>query len=135
MALRIVDIVIYDIVAHVIREQPIEACGYLAGSDGVILSHEPMHNMDNSPEHYSFDPTEQFFAVRKMRDRWQKPYAVYHSHVLTPARPSAEDIRLAYDPSLSWVIISLMTETPVIKSFRIDKGIVKEEEIIIETKL
>jgi proteasome lid subunit RPN8/RPN11 len=55
----------------------------------------------------------------------------FHSHPATPARPSAEDIRLAFDPSLSYVIISLEAEEPVIKSFTIQKGRAAEETLAV----
>jgi proteasome lid subunit RPN8/RPN11 len=55
--------------------------------------------------------------------------ANYHSHPESPARPSQEDIRLAYDPGISYVIVSLVAELPDIKSFRIQNGEVEKEEI------
>jgi proteasome lid subunit RPN8/RPN11 len=57
--------------------------------------------------------------------------ANYHSHPETPARPSQEDIRLAFDPNISYVIVSLAAEIPDIKSFRIKGGEVEREEIQI----
>ena len=55
--------------------------------------------------------------------------AVYHSHPETPARPSQEDIRLAFDPQISYVIVSLAQPDPSIKSFKIREGNVQHEEI------
>ena len=110
---------------------PIEACGYLGGSDGVVRSAHPLTNVDNSDEHFSFDPEEQFAAVRAMRERGEKLMAVYHSHPRTPARPSAEDIRLAYDPSLFYLIVSLAGAEPDVRAFRIVKGEVTPVEIQI----
>jgi hypothetical protein len=43
---------------------------------------------------------------------------------------SAEDIRLAADPSLSYVIVALASGEPVVKSFRVGQG-VREEPIIL----
>ena len=57
--------------------------------------------------------------------------AVYHSHPETPARPSAEDIKLAYDPSLSYVIVSLAGPQPTVNSFIIKKGEVEQESLQI----
>ncbi|PIU47526.1 MAG: hypothetical protein COS94_06795, partial [Candidatus Hydrogenedentes bacterium CG07_land_8_20_14_0_80_42_17] len=56
---------------------------------------------------------------------------VYHSHPATPARPSQEDIKLAFDPSISYVIISLAEKDPVAKSFLIKDGKVDIEPIEI----
>ena len=57
--------------------------------------------------------------------------ANYHSHPSSPSRPSVEDIRLAFDPSISYVIASLEKEIPVVKSFRITDGKVEVEELKI----
>jgi hypothetical protein len=46
-----------------------------------------------------------------------------------PRRPSAEDIRLAYDPQLSYVIVSLAAEPPDVRSFRIRAGVVEAEPV------
>jgi proteasome lid subunit RPN8/RPN11 len=108
---------------------PEEVCGYLAGTGREVSSHSPMTNIDHSPEHFSFDPAEQFKVVREVRKRGQAILANYHSHPETPARPSVEDIRLAYDPEISYVIVSLAGELPDIKSFIIRNGEVEKEEI------
>ena len=75
------------------------------------------------------DPGEQFAAIKDMRSRNLKLAAVYHSHPETPARPSQEDIRLAFDPLISYVIVSLAQPDPNVKSFKIREGNVKHEEI------
>ena len=88
------------------------------------------------PVHFSMDPTEQFAAVKECRNQGLKIRAVYHSHPETPARPSDEDIKLAHDPSLSYVIVSLAGADPSIKSFIIKEGVVEPEplEIVTEEK-
>ena len=118
------------IVAHARQDIPLEACGYLAGgSDGRVDSVYPLTNADASPEHFSFDPAEQFEALRKVRGEGRKLHAVYHSHPLTPARPSAEDLRLAFDPTLSYIIVSLAGPEPVLRSFQIREGEAEEEPV------
>ena len=118
-----------EIVAQARREAPVEACGYLGEKDGVAVSALPLRNVDASPEHFTLDPAEQFAAVRKLRSEALQLRAVYHSHPASPARPSAEDLRLAHDPSLSYVIVSLLGETPAVKSFRIQNGTATGEEV------
>jgi len=92
-----------------------------------------MTNVDHSPEHFSFDPAEQFQTLRSARDAGLELIANYHSHPSTPSRPSEEDIRLAYDPEIIYIIVSLASEVPVIKAFRIRNGIAKEEPIEIDS--
>jgi proteasome lid subunit RPN8/RPN11 len=123
--------VVEAMVAQAKREAPLEACGYLGERDGTIVEAYPMRNADASEEHFSFDPAEQFDVVRRIRACGHKPVAVYHSHPATPARPSEEDKRLAFDPTTSYVILSIAGGDPVVRSFRIRKGQVEEEEIHI----
>ncbi len=119
------------IVAEAHKESPLECCGYLAGNNGVVTKAFPMKNEDESAIHYTFNPQEQFKTIKEIRKRGLKVLAVYHSHPETPARPSEEDIRLAYDPDVSYVIISLCGEKEDMKSFRIQKGQVEPEELEI----
>lgn len=45
-----------------------------------------------------------------------------HSHPESPSRPSEEDKRLAFDPNIEYLILSLMdAENPVLKAFGVDK--------------
>jgi len=110
---------------------PEEICGYLAGLGSDVTKRYPLTNIDHSNEHFSFDPAEQFQVVREVRKEGLIILANYHSHPETPARPSVEDIRLAFDPDISYVIVSLAAEMPDIKSFRISNGEVEKEEIEI----
>jgi proteasome lid subunit RPN8/RPN11 len=123
---------VYDaIIAHAQNDAPIEACGYLGGKDGEASQRYSMTNVDGSAEHFSFDPKEQFAALKEASERKLRLIACYHSHPATPARPSGEDIRLAYDPNISYIIVSLAEQTPVLKSFRIKNGEAENEEVVI----
>lgn len=119
---------VYDgLIAHAKEEAPIEACGYLAGDGEVVTVFYKLTNIDKSPEHFSFDPKEQFDTVRAVRNTGLTIMGNYHSHPETPARPSEEDKKLAYDPEISYVIVSL-AEGEDIKSFKIrDSEVTKEE--------
>jgi proteasome lid subunit RPN8/RPN11 len=69
--------------------------------------------------------------VREVRKDGLEILANYHSHPETPARPSQEDIRLAFDPNISYMIVSLADNLPDVKSFRIKNGEVEKEEILV----
>ena len=129
--LKISQDIINQLFKHSSQGLPEEVCGYLAGSGRAVTVHFQLTNIDHSPEHFSFDPAEQFKVVREVRKAGLEILANYHSHPETPARPSVEDIRLAYDPNISYVIISLAGEHPDIKSFIIRNGVVEIEEIQI----
>lgn len=129
--LKITRNVIIELIEHAKHDTPLEACGYLGEMNGVITNIYRLKNMDASAEHYSFDPAEQFSVMRQMRAAKLKMKAVYHSHPASPARPSAEDIRLAYDPALFYVIVSLAQTEADVKAFVIRGGEVTPEPIEI----
>jgi proteasome lid subunit RPN8/RPN11 len=120
-----------QIVEEAKAHSPLECCGYLAGVGTTVSRAYPMNNIDQSREHFSFDPAEQFATVKRIRKENLEVLAVYHSHPETPARPSGEDIRLAFDPDISHVIVSLIGEQPAVRSFQIRNGLVKLEELTI----
>ncbi len=123
--------IVNQIIIHAQKVNPIEACGYLAGNGDTITQSYEIINIDNSEEHFSFDPAEQFSVVRKARNAGLEILANYHSHPKSPARPSEEDIRMAYDPDILYFIISLADKTPQIKAYNIQQSKVEEETIQI----
>jgi [CysO sulfur-carrier protein]-S-L-cysteine hydrolase len=127
--LTIPQTIIDAITAHAQRDFPLEACGILGGADGVVSEHYPMANIDQSNEHFTLEPKEQFAVIKDLRAKGIEMLVIYHSHPETPARPSEEDIRLALTPNVSHIIISLAGETPDVKSFRIENGEVIPEPI------
>lgn len=108
-----------QIIDQALQELPNEACGYLAGSGETVTAMIPMTNADQSPEHFSFIPAEQFKAVKEARAKGLDLIAVYHSHPQSPARLSAEDLRLANDPKMIYLVVSLMESEPILKAFRV----------------
>lgn len=125
-----------DILSHSTEAVPNEACGLLGGTiEGGVKTVEKIYrltNIDQSPEHFSMDPKEQFAAIKDMRSFGWVALGNFHSHPATPSRPSAEDIRLAYDPEASYLILSLKdANNPVLKAFRVTNGKAEEEEIKI----
>jgi len=125
-----------EILAHAFLNLPNEACGLLGGHmDGEIKTVEKVYllkNVDKSPEHFSMDPKEQFAVVKDIRDRRGVLLGNFHSHPSSPSRPSEEDKRLAFDPQVSYLILSLQDkENPVLKSFYIQHGEVFEDKLQI----
>jgi len=125
-----------EILKHSLATIPNEACGLIGGRieglNKIVEKVYILENVDNSNEHFSMNPKEQFAAIKDMRNNGLVMLGNFHSHPESPSRPSEEDKRLAYDKELSYFILSLMEiEKPVLKSFKIDKDVVKEEEIKI----
>lgn len=113
-------------------EAPIEACGILAGKEGLVEKFYEMTNTDQSSKHFMMLPEEQFKVVKDIRAAGLKMLAIYHSHPETPARLSQEDIRLAVTPDVVYVIVSLQkTDRPDVKGFTAENGKISEVPIEI----
>ena len=113
-------------------EAPFEACGYLAGKNDWVEKYYPMTNVSKSEDHFLLDPKEQFEVLKEVRKEGFEILAVYHTHPISPARPSAEDIKLAYDPNMVYVIVSLLNKDCIIKAFKIKQGRVTEEVLVVD---
>lgn len=116
-------------------EFPLECCGLIAGvkneDDIYIKKVYPLRNIDESSEHFSMDPKEQFETIRNMRTEGLVLLGNYHSHPYTPSRPSEEDKRLAFDPKALYGIVSLEKDQPVFNLFKITKESVEKLEYLI----
>lgn len=135
-----------DCLAEMIKEAkeaaPLEACGILAGRDGVVTKVYAMKNVDVRPDvRYFMEPTEQLQTAKEMRSEGLKMLGIYHSHPLSPARPSAVDVTMAFYPDVAYVIVSLaMGGDAEVRTFRISgtgletpNAEPKVEEMALET--
>ncbi|RAP38848.1 hypothetical protein DID80_01970 [Candidatus Marinamargulisbacteria bacterium SCGC AAA071-K20] len=118
-----------QMVEHLRTELPNEGCGYMSGNNDEVKTLHKMTNIDKSPEHFRFDPKEQFAVVKAARAAKEELTVVYHSHPETPARLSEEDITLFNDPNMIYIIVSFKSESPEIKGFMVNKPTDKEIEI------
>lgn len=116
------------IVGHAKAGLSNEACGPTAGiMQGDLKMVEKMYLLsspDQSPEHFSINPQEQPVAVKDIRTRGLSSLGNFHSHPSAPPQPSQEDIRLAYDPRASYLILSLVEEMLILRTFEIVGGAV-----------
>ena len=119
-----------ELVAHARRDHPDEACGVIAGRDGVATRVFAMDNAERSPTFYRFDATEQLAVWRDMDDADEVPFVIYHSHTATEAYPSRTDISLASEPDAHYVLVSTRSADEIeLRSYRILDGQVNEEPI------
>lgn len=119
-------------VAHARGDHPDEACGVIAGRDGVPERFVAMANAERSPTFYRFDAHEQLRVWREMDDRDELPVVIYHSHTATEAYPSRTDVSYAAEPEAHYVLLSTRSEEIELRSFRIVNGTVTEEEVRIK---
>jgi proteasome lid subunit RPN8/RPN11 len=126
------------IVAHARAELPNEACGLIVGdrpaaAGGQAIRWEPAHNRAASPFRYEIDADDLLRLTIETDDADEVFWAIVHSHVASPARPSPTDIGLAFYPDSLYVLVSLhpdeadpATGEPGPRAWRIVDGAVHE---------
>ena len=119
------------IVDHARRDAPRECCGIIAGRDGLPVRLYPTRNIAEGNALYEIDPAELIeLEFHTMPEKKTELVAIYHSHPVSPAFPSATDIALAFWPDAIYVICSLADpEQPVVRGFRIRDGDVTEVDL------
>ncbi len=90
---------------HVHSCSPAEACGLLAGLNGVVEEVLPVLNQLNSPKRFLMDPVGQLHAMQLIDDQQQDLLAIFHSHPQGPQHPSETDIREFLYPGVLSAII------------------------------
>jgi len=114
------------------RQEPLEACGLLAGKDMRVRKFYHLTNIEQSAVHFTMDPAEQFQALKDARHHGWEIIAVWHSHPATPPRLSEEDQKLAFMPDISYVVLSLAKGSRAkIRSFRLQQNEFTEQQIKI----
>ena len=117
-------------VEHAKKESPLECCGILCGKDHTVKKAFELQNAEKSPIRYSMSGQEQLNVFEEMEKESIDMIAVYHSHPHTIPFPSETDVKLAFYPEMTSIIISLKEEeNPVVKAFRIGKEAIYLEEI------
>jgi proteasome lid subunit RPN8/RPN11 len=122
------------IVAHARAEQPNEACGLIVGdcpaaAGGRALRWQPTRNRAASPFRYEIDSDDLLRLTIATDDADEVFWAIVHSHVASPARPSPTDLGLALYPDALYVLVSLdpaevdpATGEPGLRAWRIVDG-------------
>jgi len=118
-------------IQHAVQDTPNECCGIIAGKNGEATGLYQMTNSAASPYRYNMDPKELYTTYREIEDQGSDILAIYHSHTHTEAYPSQTDVRLASWPEAIYILISLAQESPLVRAFWIQDGVITEEEIQI----
>jgi proteasome lid subunit RPN8/RPN11 len=125
--LRIPKAILQGMVEHAKRESPLECCGILSGKEKTVEKAFELENAEGSPVQYSMSPRDQLKVFEEMEKESMEMIAIYHSHPHTIPFPSETDVKLAFYPDVSSIIISLKEEDPVVKAF-----LIKKEAIYLE---
>lgn len=129
------------IVEQARAEYPNEACGIVVGSalaaaGGRALRFMPTRNAAASSLRYEIDSADLLRLTIETDDADEAFWAIVHSHVRSPARPSPTDIGLAFYPDALYVLVSLAedevdptTGEPGVRGWRIVDGGVHEVQL------
>ena len=79
-------------IAHCVREAPLECCGLLGGVAPVVSSIHTLRNASASEVRYDADPRDLIEAVQSLRARKAEILAIYHSHPRWAAMPSRSSL-------------------------------------------
>lgn len=121
-----------EMVEHGLRAFPNEACGLLAGRDGVPARFYAMRNLDASPVSYRLDPKEQLQVFDEMDEQGWDLLGIFHTHTHSEAYPSETDTKLAFYPDSLYLVMSLADrERPVLRAFTILDAEIAEQELTI----
>ncbi len=110
---------VYDaIIAHAREGKPEEICGLLRGREGQVTGMHRCQNVAANPiTNYEVDP-QALLLQFEWEDAGDSLIAIYHSHPVDPAYPSASDAINAYYPDSVYLICSLRDdEHPVINGY------------------
>ncbi|MGZ8528066.1 MAG: Mov34/MPN/PAD-1 family protein [Candidatus Limnocylindrales bacterium] len=139
---RLPDAIRATLVEHARREYPNEACGIVIGSalaaeGGQALRFSPTRNAAASPYRYEIDSGDLLRLTLDADAADEAFWAVVHSHVRSPARPSPTDLGLAFYPDALYILVSLAeaeadpaTGQPGVRAWRIVGGTAHEVELI-----
>ncbi|HEX7294602.1 MAG TPA: M67 family metallopeptidase [Pyrinomonadaceae bacterium] len=115
---------LHEILSHAREASPSECCGLIGGAeDGSTQTIYRLNNVANNTEvAYEAAPEQLFAAQRQMRRRQETLLAIYHSHPrAAEPTPSETDVRLAYYPAATYLIVGLAGEAPVVRAFEISE--------------
>ena len=126
-----------QMVGHAYDGLPDEACGLLAGPASpptaavTVDVFYPCRNAAASSRVYTVDPKDHLRADRDAEAHGRELLGVMHSHTHTDAYPSPTDVEQAPDPGWHYVIVSLRDGAPVLRSYRIEDGKIREEPVVV----
>ena len=98
---------------------PLEACGLMAGQEGLVERLYPIDNVAQSPTAYRMDPRQQVETMLAIEAEGKELLAIYHSHPRGPELPSATDVARASYPGAAYIIVSFREQPPSVRAFTI----------------
>jgi [CysO sulfur-carrier protein]-S-L-cysteine hydrolase len=126
-ALEIPRDILDAMIAHCVREAPLECCGILGGTaPPLVTSIYLLRNESQSETRYSADPHDLINTQLELRRRGEDILAIYHSHPRWDAIPSRTDLAENYYGEVPRIIVSLLGESPDVRVWRLDPNSFEE---------
>ena len=127
MSLTLPQVLIDEMVAHSRADLPNECCGVIGRDADGALTLWRATNDEASPWRFNIPAPQLLHLYNKIDAADGDMLVIYHSHVASEARPSPTDLRIARlhkgaDEWPYWVLVSLATEPPSVRAWRIDDG-------------
>ena len=107
-------------VAHCVREAPLECCGILCGVAPRVSLFYPLRNENQSETRYNADPHDLIAAHIDFRRQGAEILAIYHSHPRWQAVPSQTDLDENHYGPVPRIIVSLLGDSPEVRVWRLD---------------
>jgi proteasome lid subunit RPN8/RPN11 len=112
--------VVQAMIQHARDKAPLECCGLLVGVGDEVVEAVPARNLASQPAtRFLLDPKDHIDTRRAARARGLNVIGFYHSHPRTPAFPSERDLAEASYADAFCAIISLASEPPEVRVFRL----------------
>ena len=111
---------IYDeVIAHAQEGAPEEVCGIISGAGNRATQLVRGRNEAEDPIMDYWVDGQTLLKQFEFEERGETMIAIYHSHPVSEAYPSATDARNAYYPDATYLICSLQhPQRPVVRAFR-----------------
>lgn len=109
-----------EIIAHAREGAPEEVCGIISGRGNRATELVRGRNEAENPVMDYWVDAQTLLKQFEFEERGEELIAIYHSHPVDEAYPSATDARNAYYPDATYLICSLVDpDHPVIRAFRL----------------
>ena len=127
MTLTLPQSLVDEMIAHARSDLPNECCGIIARAGDGALTLYRATNAEASPWRFNIPAQQLLHLYNAIEAAEGDMLVIYHSHVMSEARPSPTDLNIARlhhgpDPWPYWVLVSLKDSDPSVRAWRIDDG-------------
>lgn len=113
--------------------EPRECCGLLVGRGDVVDEVRWARNEAVEANRFAMNQQDQYEIVVSAGEEGRRVLGVYHSHLDGSTTPSGEDVPVAYDPHILYLIVGVHPE-PYATAWQIQHGVVARADLQIKTR-